>query len=41
MLHRLMSKPALVVIDMLNAYDFDDAEKLADSVREVLRTSRG
>ncbi|HEX8206480.1 MAG TPA: isochorismatase family cysteine hydrolase [Solirubrobacteraceae bacterium] len=31
-----MSKSALVVIDMLNAYDFDDAEKLADSVREVL-----
>ena len=38
MLHGLMSKSALVVIDMLNAYDFDDAEKLAESVREVLPT---
>ena len=35
-----MSKPALVVIDMLNAYDFDDADKLADSVREVLPNIR-
>jgi len=40
MLHGHMSKPALVVIDMLNAYDFDDAEKLADSVREVLPNIR-
>jgi len=31
-----MSKSALVVIDMLNAYDFEDAEQLAEHVREVL-----
>ena len=31
-----MSKSALVVIDMLNAYDFEDAEALAEHVREVL-----
>jgi nicotinamidase-related amidase len=31
-----MSKTALVVIDMLNAYDFEDADQLAESVREAL-----
>jgi nicotinamidase-related amidase len=40
MLHGLMSKPALVVIDMLNAYDFEDADKLAASVREALPNMR-
>ena len=39
MLHGRMSS-ALVVIDMLNAYDFDDADKLAESVREVLPNIR-
>ncbi|HEX8122258.1 MAG TPA: isochorismatase family cysteine hydrolase [Solirubrobacteraceae bacterium] len=31
-----MKKTALVVIDMLNAYDFEDADRLAESVRETL-----
>ncbi len=31
-----MSKSALVVIDMLNAYDFEDADRLAENVRETL-----
>jgi nicotinamidase-related amidase len=29
-------KTALLIIDMLNPYDHEDADKLADSVREVL-----
>ena len=32
------SKSALVVVDMINSYDFEDAETLRDSVREVLPT---
>ena len=35
-----MSKSALVVIDMLNAYDFEDAEALADNVRDALPNIR-
>jgi nicotinamidase-related amidase len=35
-----MSKSALVVIDMLNAYDFDDAERLAENVRTTLPNIR-
>jgi nicotinamidase-related amidase len=35
-----MKKSALVVIDMLNAYDFEDADKLAESVREALPNIR-
>ncbi len=35
-----MPTTALVVIDMLNAYDFDDADKLAESVREALPNIR-
>ena len=35
MLHAVM-RTALVVIDMLNAYDFDDADRLAESVREAV-----
>jgi nicotinamidase-related amidase len=31
-----MPDSALIVIDMLNAYDHEDADLLADSVREVL-----
>jgi nicotinamidase-related amidase len=30
------SKTALIVVDMINSYDFDDAEKLRKSVRERL-----
>ena len=40
MLQRLMPKSALVVIDMLNAYDFDEAEQLAESVRDALPNIR-
>ena len=39
MLHAPVSS-ALVVIDMLNAYDFDDADRLAGSVRDVLPNVR-
>ena len=35
-----MSKSALVVIDMLNAYDFEDADRLAENVREALPNIR-
>ena len=31
-----MPETALLVIDMLNPYDHEDADKLAESVREVL-----
>ena len=30
------SKTALIVVDMINSYDFDDADKLRESVREAL-----
>ena len=40
MLHRYMPKSALVVIDMLNAYDFEDADRLAESVRKALPNIR-
>ena len=30
------SKCALIVVDMINSYDFDDAETLRESVRETL-----
>jgi nicotinamidase-related amidase len=33
-------KTALVVIDMLNAYDFEDADALAESAREVVPNIR-
>lgn len=32
------SKSALIVVDMINSYDFDDAETLRESVREALPT---
>jgi nicotinamidase-related amidase len=35
-----MPRSALVVIDMLNAYDFEEAEQLAESVREALPNIR-
>ena len=35
-----MSPTALVVIDMLNTYDHDDAELLVESVREIVPTLR-
>src|SRR3954468_2784883 len=31
-----MPKTAVIIADMLNAYDHEDAEPLADSVKEVL-----
>src|SRR3954453_2935934 len=31
-----MARTALIVVDMLNPYDHDDAEKLAESVEERL-----
>ena len=31
-----MPKTALLMIDMLNPYDHEDADKLAESVREAL-----
>jgi len=39
MLFGLM-KTALVVIDMLNAYDFEDAEELAESARQAVPNIR-
>ena len=35
------SKSALIVVDMVNSYDFDDAETLRESVRETLPTMVG
>jgi nicotinamidase-related amidase len=35
-----VSETALIVVDMLNRYDHDDAEPLADSVRERLEAMR-
>jgi nicotinamidase-related amidase len=35
---RAMSKRALIVIDMLQTYDFDDAEKLRSNVEAMLPT---
>jgi nicotinamidase-related amidase len=35
-----MPRSALVVIDMLNAYEFPDADRLAESVREALPNIR-
>ena len=35
-----MGKTALVVIDMLNAYDFEDAEELAGSARKAVPNIR-
>ena len=35
------NKAALVVVDMLNRYDHDDAEPLRDAVREVLPAMAG
>ena len=32
------SKVALIVVDMINSYDFDDADKLRESVQRVLPT---
>ena len=31
-----MSETALIVVDMINSYDFDDADTLRESVRETL-----
>ena len=31
-----MPETALIVIDMLNTYDHEDADRLAESVRDVL-----
>ena len=36
---RAMSDTALIVIDMLNSYDHEDAELLLPSVRRPCRTS--
>ena len=36
-----MSKTALIVIDMVTAYDHPDAEKLIKSVEQVLPTIKG
>ena len=40
MLHHHMPKSALVVIDMLNAYEFPEADRLAESVRNALPNIR-
>jgi nicotinamidase-related amidase len=33
-----MPRPALIVVDMLNRYEHEDAEPLRDAVRTVLPT---